>query len=148
MLSTPFVAFYIVGQIFQANTLALIKMFLLTCLYAVVHTMGNLLFYGELKNVFPLSIYMATKLWFYITWFIFFMPVVDFLTTLGFLFCSGVLWYCFLNAWKGDPGVIVATEEDRIKVYNYISTLYSNLIRNFNFFYFSFNSFFKSKLLN
>lgn len=116
MLSTPFIAFYIIGQIFQMNTLALIKMFLLTCLYAVVHTMGSILFYGELKNVYPLSVYLATKLWFYITWFIFFMPVVDMSTTLAFLCCSGVLWYCFLKAWKGDPGVIVATEEDRIKV--------------------------------
>lgn len=85
-------------------------------MYAIVHTMGSILFYRELKNVFPLSVYLATKMWFYITWIIFFMPVVSVMTSLGFLLCSGVLWYCFLKTWKGDPGVIVATEEDRVKV--------------------------------
>jgi palmitoyltransferase ZDHHC13/17 len=131
MLSTPFVTFYLIGQIFEANLLALIKMFLLTCLYAVVHTMGSLLFYGELKNVFPLSIYLATKMWFYITWFIFFMPVVSGMKNFIFLLCSGVLWYCFLKAWKGDPGVITATEEDRIKVRSKIIGLFG---KSFPFF--------------
>ena len=35
------------------------------------------------------------------------------LTTVIFLSFSGILWYNFLKTWKGDAGVVYATEENR-----------------------------------
>ena len=53
--------------------------------------------------------------WFYITWMVYILPFVSGLTTATFLAMSGVLWYNFLRAWKGDPGVIVATPDVQMK---------------------------------
>lgn len=116
MIATPFIIFYLAGLIFTADTLYIIKIFLLACLYAVSHTIGRLFFNEKLMSLLPLSVYMATKLWFYITWFIYIMPTVSPLTTCAFLVCSSVLWICFLKCWRGDPGVIKLTQDLRLKV--------------------------------
>ena len=46
---------------------------------------------------------------------VYILPFVSALTTTTFLATSGVLWYNFLRAWKGDPGVIVATPDVQMK---------------------------------
>ncbi|XP_073843762.1 palmitoyltransferase Hip14 isoform X2 [Musca autumnalis] len=115
MVACPFTAFYLAGVVFTLNTLYIIKFFLLVCLYAIFHTLGKTLFDDHLMALLPLSVYLATKAWFYITWFVYIIDAVSFGTTLLFLFCSGGLWYCFLKSWKGDPGIIQPTQEQRFK---------------------------------
>lgn len=68
LVATPFLVFYLVGLILSINTLFIIKSFLLLCLYAVTHLSGQILFDEHLMTMLPLSVYMATKLWFYVTW--------------------------------------------------------------------------------
>lgn len=116
MVACPFTAFYLAGVIFTLNTLYIIKFFLLTCLYAVFHTLGKTLFDDNLMALLPLSVYLATKAWFYITWFVYIIDAVSFGTTVLFLTCSGGLWVCFIKSWKGDPGIIQPTQEQRFKV--------------------------------
>ena len=53
--------------------------------------------------------------WFYITWIIYILPFVSGLTTITFLAMSGVLWYNFLKAWRGDPGIVVATPDIQMR---------------------------------
>lgn len=48
-------------------------------------------------------------------------PVVSGWTTIMFFACSGLLWVCFLKSWRGDPGVITPTQEQRFRVRNKIS---------------------------
>ncbi|XP_037824507.1 LOW QUALITY PROTEIN: palmitoyltransferase Hip14 [Lucilia sericata] len=115
MVACPFTAFYLAGVIFTLNTLYIIKFFLLGCLYAVFHTLGKALFDDHLMALLPLSVYCATKAWFYITWFVYIVDAVSFGTTVLFLICSGGLWLCFLKSWKGDPGIIQPTQEQRFK---------------------------------
>lgn len=115
MVATPFIIYYLAGLIFSANTLYIIKFFLLGCLYAVAHTISRVFFNDQLSALLPLSVYFATKIWFYITWLIYITPVVSTITTIGFLSCSLLLWYCFLKSWRGDPGIIKPTQELRIK---------------------------------
>lgn len=115
VICTPFVAFYFTGLIFQLDTKYIIKMFLMASLCGVIQLMGGTLNDEELKNIFPLSVYIATKLWFYITWTLFILPYVTFITSISFYFFSGFLWYTFLKAWKSDPGIIVATREERFR---------------------------------
>lgn len=57
----PFIAFYITGLIFEMDALYLIKFFLISCFYALLHFVGQALFDEELKNLLPLSVYLATK---------------------------------------------------------------------------------------
>ncbi|XP_075164650.1 palmitoyltransferase Hip14 isoform X2 [Haematobia irritans] len=115
MVACPFTAFYLAGIVFTLNTLYIIKFFLLVCLYAIFHTLGKTLFDDHLMALLPLSVYLATKSWFYITWFVYIIDAVSFLTTLLFLICSGGLWVCFIKSWKGDPGIIQPTQEQRFK---------------------------------
>jgi len=64
----------------------------------------------------PLSVYLATKAWFYVTWLMYIDDAVPFTATVCFLMSSLVLWVCFLKSWKGDPGIIRPTREQRFKV--------------------------------
>lgn len=57
----PFVAFYLTGLVLEMDALYLVKAFLLVCFYAALHFLSNLLFDEDLKNIFPLSVYLATK---------------------------------------------------------------------------------------
>jgi palmitoyltransferase ZDHHC13/17 len=129
----PFLAFYVAGLIFSSDTLFIIKFFLLGCLYAASHAIGNFLFDEHLMSILPLSVYLATKIWFYVTWFTYIAAVVPFLTTVIFLFASGVLWYCFLKSWRGDPGIIQPTQEERKKVRRDCKKIYKNLQNVFFF---------------
>lgn len=116
MVATPFLTFYLAGLIFSADTLFLIKLFLMTCLYCVAYMVGKTMFDEHLMALLPLSVYMATKLWFYVTWIMYIMDKVSFMTTVLFLASSGMLWVCFLKSWRGDPGIIRPTQEQRFRV--------------------------------
>uniref|UniRef100_A0A182TRT0 Palmitoyltransferase n=1 Tax=Anopheles melas TaxID=34690 RepID=A0A182TRT0_9DIPT len=115
MIATPFLVFYLVGLVFCADTQIIIKIFLLACLYSVAYTIGQHLFDENLMALLPLSVYMATKLWFYVTWLTYIAPTVSFLASLAFLACSAGLWVCFLKSWRGNPGVIQPTQEQRFR---------------------------------
>ncbi|KAM3955026.1 LOW QUALITY PROTEIN: palmitoyltransferase Hip14-like [Aphomia sociella] len=110
----PFVAFYLTGLVLEMEALYILKLFLLV-FFALLHFISNLLFDDELKNIFPLSVYLATKMWFYITWAVFVCGAVSGAATLGFLCCSAALWYTFLRSWRSDPGVITATKADKFR---------------------------------
>lgn len=115
MIGTPFIVFYLAGMLFAIDTLYIIKIFLFACLYAVAHTVRRFFFNDHLMALLPLSVYMTTKIWFYITWVVYIAPVVSPVVTIAFLVCSAGLWYFFLKSWRSDPGVIRATQELRIK---------------------------------
>lgn len=57
----PFMAFYLTGLTFEMDINYPLKVLFLVCFYALLHFMSNLLFDDELKNIFPLSVYLATK---------------------------------------------------------------------------------------
>ncbi|XP_026480615.1 palmitoyltransferase Hip14-like isoform X2 [Ctenocephalides felis] len=115
MVWMPFLTFYVAGMIFSADLYVIIKIFLLGIVYSIVHTMGRLLFDEHLMALLPLSVYLATKAWFYVTWLGYVSPVVSGWTTVIFFACSGLLWICFLKSWRGDPGVITPTQEQRFR---------------------------------
>jgi hypothetical protein len=62
------------------------------------------------------SIYMSFQFWMYVTWFVWISPNVDLWLSVVFILCSGVLWYNFLRAWRGDPGVLSSTQEQKYRV--------------------------------
>lgn len=128
MVATPFLTFYLAGIIFNADTLYIIKLFLLTCVYIVAHTIGKTMFDEHLMSLLPLSVYMATKVWFYVTWLFYIADSVSFLTTVVFFACSSLLWICFIKSWRGDPGIIRPTQEQRFRVsLNKFLSVFSNI---------------------
>lgn len=55
------------------------------------------------------------QIWFYITWFLYIAPIVSTFTTICFILMSLFLWYFFLKSWRGDPGIIKPTMEQRFR---------------------------------
>lgn len=115
MVTLPFLFFYFTGLIFDSSTAFVIKILLVGLLYIVASTIGRVMFDDQLLTLLPLSIYCATKIWFYVTWLTYIAPIVSFVTTGGFLLSSSFLWYCFLKAWRGDPGIIRPTQDQRYR---------------------------------
>ncbi|CAG9765425.1 unnamed protein product [Ceutorhynchus assimilis] len=111
MVGTPFMAFYIAGAIMGTNLLVIIKVFLLVCLYIVIHYLGQVFYDDRLMALLPLSIYLSTKMWFYVTWLIYMAPMVSFATSVVFLSSSALLWYNFLKSWLGDAGVVLTNKK-------------------------------------
>ena len=115
MVSMPFILFWSVGMIFQYQVDYLIKLGLFVLVYLYANLMSEFVFDDRLFNILPLSIYFSTKFYFYLTWLYFVLPHVNSMTTMLFLFLSSVLWYNFMKAWKGDPGLIKQTEDQRYR---------------------------------
>jgi membrane protein implicated in regulation of membrane protease activity len=77
--------------------------------------MNEFVFDERLFHILPLSIYFANTFFFYITWLFFVTPHVSAMTTLVFLALSVVLWYNFMKSWKGDPGLVKSSEDQRYR---------------------------------
>ncbi|XP_049888133.1 palmitoyltransferase Hip14 [Pectinophora gossypiella] len=115
MAGTPLAAFYLTGLVLELAAHAAVKLLLLGALYAALHAAAHALLDDDLKNVFPLSVYLATKVWFYITWAVFIAGAVGAGATLLFVASSLLLWYFFLKSWRSDPGVISASRAERLR---------------------------------
>ncbi|XP_063980286.1 palmitoyltransferase Hip14 isoform X1 [Diachasmimorpha longicaudata] len=114
MVSAPFIAFYLTGMIFQLNIDYLVKLGAFMLLYIGAYTAKTFLFDERLYNVLPMATYLATKMWIYVTW-IFWLGVhASWYLWLLLVGGSVPLWLCFLRSWRGDPGVIAATHEDKL----------------------------------
>ncbi|XP_063379743.1 palmitoyltransferase Hip14 [Cydia fagiglandana] len=111
----PFVAFYLSGLVLESRARYAVKALLLLALSAALHALGSALLDDDLKNIFPLSVYLATKAWFYITWAVFLVGAAGWRATLLFVLCSGALWHFFLKSWRSDPGVIRASTRDKFR---------------------------------
>lgn len=115
MTCLPMIVLLCCGAIFASSHDYLVKGLLLFGLYLYVNTNARLMFDERLLNVMPISIYVCSKLWFYYVWLLHIHPFVGTATTLAFLTSSASLWYCFLKTWRGDPGVVSANREDRMR---------------------------------
>ena len=115
MISLPFVLFWSMGMIFQMQVDYLVKFGLFALVYIYSNLMNEFVFDERLFEIMPLSIYSANKFFFYLTWLGFVMPHVDVLVTVLFLTLSVSLWYNFFKTWKGDPGLIKVTEDQRFR---------------------------------
>ena len=63
------------------------------------------------------AVYLATKFWMYVTWFVYFWPYVNTMDImLPFTVTSVMLMYNFLKVWRTDPGVIRSTRDQKVKV--------------------------------
>ncbi|CRL08133.1 CLUMA_CG020884, isoform A [Clunio marinus] len=115
MIFMPFLFFYATGQIISIDTYFVIRILLIACLYVIASTLGKTMFDDKLLTMLPLSIYLGTKVWFYLTWIIYVTPLEPLFTTCLFIVSSGGLWYCFLKSWRADPGVIKNSKELRYR---------------------------------
>lgn len=78
--------------------------------------LGQVFYDDRLMALLPLSIYISTKAWFYVTWFIYIAPVVSIVTTVIFVASSCLLWYNFLKSWLGDAGIVPRNKKLQFRV--------------------------------
>ncbi|XP_059478555.1 palmitoyltransferase Hip14 isoform X2 [Neocloeon triangulifer] len=116
MMGAPFLAFYAVGVILDLELQALAKLGILVVTFIAFHFISGLLFDDRLSNILPMAIYLATKLWMYLIWLLWIAPVISPITSLAFLAGSGVLWFAYLRTWRGDPGLVSSSMEQKFRV--------------------------------
>lgn len=62
------------------------------------------------------SFSFSFQMWIYVTW-IFWLGIhASWYLWLLLIGGSVPLWICFLQSWRGDPGIITATHEDKLNV--------------------------------
>lgn len=61
MVSTPFIAFYVIGMVLQTGWDYLIKLGAFITLYIAAYLMNHFVFDERLFHILPMSIYLATK---------------------------------------------------------------------------------------
>ncbi|KAJ2950335.1 hypothetical protein O0L34_g8565 [Tuta absoluta] len=115
MAGLPLVGFYLTGLVFELSASYWLKALALGALLLALQALASALLDDDLKNMFPLSVYLATKAWFYVTWVVFISSAVGFWGTALFVASSAALWVTFLRSWRSDPGVITATRQDKLR---------------------------------
>ncbi|KAL7294773.1 hypothetical protein TKK_0011708 [Trichogramma kaykai] len=114
MIGTPFIVFYMVGMIFQSGLDYLLKIIAFVVLYLAIYAASNYLYDERLYYVLPMSIYLATKMWIYVTWVFWLGMHASWYLWLMLVGGSVPLWICYIKSWRGDPGVVKGTHEDKL----------------------------------
>lgn len=91
MMSAPFVVYYVLGYTFNSDMTYVSKLMTLLLLLLVVILASRFVFDDRLHHVLPISIYLATKFWMYVTFFVFLMPGLLTLNS-----CSSSLTRCLV----------------------------------------------------
>lgn len=115
MTTMPFFLFLFSGLIFNCGLDYLVKFGLFVLVYIYCNLAGNFFFDERMMTLMPISIYLATKFWFYAVWLIYIRPYVSAMTTFMFLILSTGLWYNFLKTWLSDPGIIKVNQDERYR---------------------------------
>ncbi|XP_042222045.1 palmitoyltransferase ZDHHC17-like [Homarus americanus] len=113
MMGTPFLVFYVIGLVLKLNLYYVLKLGIFTALYIVVYGISRVLYDERLMTVMPMAVYLATKFWCYVTWILYIHEYSGLQTTALFFLSSLLLWYNFMRAWRGDPGVITADQAQK-----------------------------------
>ncbi|CAL8079723.1 unnamed protein product [Orchesella dallaii] len=112
----PFIVMYAFGFLFSTDLTYFWKGMLMLFSYLIYEVFEEYVFMEDLLTVDPIYVYLATKFWMYVVWFVYIMSSVPLWDTIVFVAWSLVLWYNFLRAWKGDPGVITVSEDERCEI--------------------------------
>lgn len=105
------VAFYMIGSILDSRMMYVAKLCCLIVGYLIMYKLNRT--YTAVSETLPVSIYFATKLWIYVTWIFWILPVVSFWCSIGFFVTTALLWYNFMYSWNGNPGYVANTKTDQ-----------------------------------
>ncbi len=108
---------FAIGATFQCSLPWWGKLPLLWFLYMIYNFLNRTVFDADFTNIAPIALYLSTKLWMYVTWFVFYLPFLDMYTIqIPFMLNTVFLMWYFWKSWKTDPGVIRTNIEEKIKV--------------------------------
>ena len=112
----PFFAMFVIGYIPELDATISVKLCLALLAFGSWHFCKKFFFDHTVMDVVPLPLYLATKVWMYYTWFVYFVPYVQsMLLNVLFTINTVLLTYNFVKAWKTDPGFIVTEREQKMQ---------------------------------
>ncbi|XP_026271983.1 palmitoyltransferase Hip14 isoform X1 [Frankliniella occidentalis] len=112
----PASGIFIIGQLFQSSIPVPIKCVILLLSYVFGYFARPYVCNDKYFTVLPLATYFGTKFWVYMTWLVWIVPHVNIWSTIAMLISSILLWYNFLKVWKGDPGIVSSTREEKFRL--------------------------------
>lgn len=115
MCGSPFVLYLLLGQIFDSELTHLFKTLLLIVLLGICYALTRFVFDDRMYNVLPITIYLSTKFWLYVTFITYFFQHFDSLSLIGFVATSTLLFYSFYRTCCCDPGIVVKDHEQRYR---------------------------------
>jgi len=116
MLSSPFILFYIFGTLFDSSLNYNIKALIIGLSFVGVNIGSRLCLVSadpSITESLPVSIYLATKFWILVTWFLWLASSAGLILNLVFLVSATALCYSFGKTWTSDPGIITLTLEEK-----------------------------------
>ncbi|XP_006817985.1 palmitoyltransferase ZDHHC17-like [Saccoglossus kowalevskii] len=114
MYTLPFVTFFVIGFIPELDYSIAIKLLLFGLCYVLFWFLSKLFFDERYGNIMPISVYLATKVLMYSSWFFYYWPYINSMSIhIPFFIISALLLYNFVKAWRSDPGVITTSFEEK-----------------------------------
>ncbi len=74
MNGSPFVAFYLLGITFDSDLSLSIKILILLLLFMIGYALVRFIFDERMYTIMPMTLYLATKFWLYITLVTYYLP--------------------------------------------------------------------------
>ncbi|BFZ04808.1 hypothetical protein BsWGS_07847 [Bradybaena similaris] len=113
----PFVAIFLLGFIPELTAHWSFKVLLFLPCFIAANIIFRSMFDSAMAQLLPISIYLATKFWMYVTWFYYFLPYIgtDPVIHVVFVANSVLLTFNFYKAWQTDPGYLKSSREDKVK---------------------------------
>ncbi|XP_020603898.1 palmitoyltransferase ZDHHC17-like isoform X2 [Orbicella faveolata] len=115
-IGLPFFVIFAIGAILEYSASSLMSLPLMVAVGIIAYYTMQIFKGARFSSLIPLGVYLATKVYKYTTWFLFFWPYVNTPFILASFFVNTVgLYYCFYKAWKTDPGYLHATSAEQRK---------------------------------
>jgi palmitoyltransferase ZDHHC13/17 len=111
----PFVFLFSIALILSTEIFFIFKIIAIVIFCAIISLIKRIMLDDNLQSQLPLVFYWASKAFFYVSWALYIVPTVSSITTFSFVFLNILLWICFLILWKGDPGILKTSLNDRLK---------------------------------
>lgn len=123
LVIVPFVFLFTIGLIMSTEIFFILKVIIITTFCGIISVIKRIMLDDNLQSQLPLYFYWASKTFFYVSWAIYISPVVPSFVTVLFIVVNILLWLSFLRLWKGDPGIIKLTHNQRLKTIIELSNL-------------------------
>lgn len=123
LVVVPFVFIFSIALIISLQIFFILKVIIVIIFCAIMSVVKKVMLNVDLQAQLPLYSYWASKAFFYVSWAVFIWPVVDKYITILFIIANVFLSLSFLRLWKGDPGIIKLTHNQRLKTIIELSNL-------------------------
>jgi palmitoyltransferase ZDHHC13/17 len=115
LVVVPFLLLFSIALILYIDIIFICKIIMIIITCFIISLIKKLMLDENLQSQQPLYFYFATKTFMYVSWLAFIMPVVSSTTSYIYLVTNALLAASFFTLWRGDPGNLKLTHNQRLK---------------------------------